>query len=134
MTDRKLQAALVAAFVWAAAMASPTGALAQETIRTGKAVPESIAFIPLDVGVHSGIFKKHGLNVEITGFGGGGRVQQAMAADSIDVGIGSGSEMAYIEKGSPVKAVAMVIGPPVYLVMLVRPDSPMKTVPDLKGR
>ncbi len=73
-------------------------------------------------------------NVEITAFGGGARLQQAMAADSIDLGLGSGPEMAYIEKGAPVNSVAMVVGPPVYLVLLVRPDSPIKTVSDLKGR
>jgi ABC-type nitrate/sulfonate/bicarbonate transport system substrate-binding protein len=74
-------------------------ALEPRWLRAGKAVPESIAFIPLDVGVQGGIFKKHGLNVEITAFGGGARLQQAMAADSIDVRLGSGPEMAYIEKG-----------------------------------
>jgi NitT/TauT family transport system substrate-binding protein len=131
---REPKALLVAAFTWAASMASPSAALSQETLRAGKAVPESIAFIPLDVGMQSGIFKKHGLNVEITAFGGGARLQQAMAADSIDVGLGSGPEMAYIEKGAPVKAVAMVVGPPVYLVLLVRPDSPIKTVAELKGK
>jgi ABC-type nitrate/sulfonate/bicarbonate transport system substrate-binding protein len=138
MTAKNPKAALVAALTlaasWAASMASPTPAVSQEMLRAGKAVPESIAFIPLDVGVKSGIFKKHGLNVEITAFGGGARLQQAMAADSIDVGLGSGPEMAYIEKGSPVKAVAMVVGPPIYLVLLVRPDSPINAVADLKGR
>jgi NitT/TauT family transport system substrate-binding protein len=134
----RAKAALIAAstlaFTWAAAIASPTPAVSQELLRAGKAVPESFAFIPLDVGVQSGTFKKHGLNVEITAFGGGARLQQAMAADSIDVGLGSGPEMAYIEKGAPVKSVAMVVGPPVYLVLLVRRDSPIKAVSDLKGR
>ena len=134
MMARKPKAALVAALTWMTCAASPTPAVSQETLRAGKAVPESFAFIPLDVGLQSGIFKKHGLNVEITAFGGGARLQQAMAADSIDVGLGSGPEMAYIEKGSPVRAVAMVVGPPIYLVLLVRPDSPIKSVADLKGR
>jgi ABC-type nitrate/sulfonate/bicarbonate transport system substrate-binding protein len=131
---RNPKAALLAALAWMTCVTSPTPAVSQETLRAGKAVPESFAFIPLDVGVQNGIFKKHGLNVEITAFGGGARLQQAMAADSIDVGLGSGPEMAYIEKGAPVKAVAMVVGPPVYLVLLVRPDSPIKTIADLKGR
>jgi NitT/TauT family transport system substrate-binding protein len=134
MTARNPKAALVAALAWMTCVASPTPAVSQETLRAGKAVPESFAFIPLDVGVQSGIFKKHGLNVEITAFGGGARLQQAMAAESIDVGLGSGPEMAYIEKGVPVKAVAMVVGPPVYLVLLVRPDSQIKAITDLKGR
>jgi NitT/TauT family transport system substrate-binding protein len=131
---RRREAALVAALAWMTCVASPAPAVSQETLRAGKAVPESFAFIPLDVGVQSGIFMRHGLNVEITAFGGGARLQQAMVADSIDIGLGSGPEMAYIEKGSPVRAVAMVVGPPAYLVLLVRPDSPIKTVTDLKGR
>jgi ABC-type nitrate/sulfonate/bicarbonate transport system substrate-binding protein len=131
---RNPKVALVAALTWMTCAASPTPAVAQETLRAGKAVPEAFAFIPLDVGVQNGIFKKHGLNIEITAFGGGARLQQAMAADSIDVGLGSGPEMAFIEKGAPVKAVAMVVGPPVYLVLLVRPDSPIKTIADLKSK
>jgi NitT/TauT family transport system substrate-binding protein len=134
MMARNLKAALVAALAWMTCIALPTPAASQETLRAGKAVPEAFAFIPLDVGVQNGIFKKHGLDVEITAFGGGARLQQAMAADSIDIGLGSGPEMAYIEKGVPVKAVAMVVGPPIYLVLLVRPDSPMKAIADLKGR
>jgi len=98
MKANRSKAALVTVFMVAIAVASPTAAVSQELLRAGKAVPESIAFIPLDVGVQNGLFKKHGLNVEITAFGGGARLQQAMAADSIDVGLGSGPEMAYIEK------------------------------------
>jgi len=131
---RNPKVALVAALMWVSCAASPPPAASQETLRAGKAVPEAFAFIPLDVGVQNGIFKKHGLNIEITAFGGGARLQQAMAADSIDVGLGSGPEMAFIDKGAPVKAVAMVVGPPVYLVLLLRPDSPIKTIADLKGK
>jgi len=56
-------------------------ASAQEELRVGKAVAESFAFVPLDVGVRPGIFKQHGLDIEITAFGGGARLQQAMAED-----------------------------------------------------
>ena len=125
---------IAALILLAGAATAPRIAAAQDTLHTGKAVPESIAFVPLDVGVQGGIFKKHGLDVDITAFGGGAKLQQAMAAESIDLGLGSGPEMAYIEKGAPVKAVAMIVGPPLYLVLLVRPDSPIKTVADLKGR
>jgi ABC-type nitrate/sulfonate/bicarbonate transport system substrate-binding protein len=56
-----------------------------------------------------------------------------MAADSIDVGIGSGPAMAFIAKGSPVKAIAAMAGPPLLLAIVVRPDGP-KTAADLKGK
>jgi ABC-type nitrate/sulfonate/bicarbonate transport system substrate-binding protein len=54
-----------------------------------------------------------------------------MAADSIDVGVSAGPELALVDKGAPVKGVAMPFGPPVYLVLLVRPDDEIKTVADL---
>jgi len=45
------------------------GASAQDKLRVGKAVAEAFAFLPLDVGVRQGIFKRHGLDVEIIAFG-----------------------------------------------------------------
>ena len=57
-----------------------------------------------------------------------------MAADSLDIGVSAGPELALVEKGAPVKGVAMPFGPPVYLVMLVRPDSTSRSAADLKGR
>jgi len=109
-------------------------ATAQEKLRVGKAVAESFAFIPLDVGLRHGLFKKHGVDIEITAFGGGARLQQAMAADGLDIGVSAGPELALVEKGAPVKGVAMPFGPPVYLVILIRPDSDIKSAADLKGR
>jgi NitT/TauT family transport system substrate-binding protein len=41
--------------------------------------------------------------------------------------------MAFIAKGSPVKAIAAMAGPPLLLAIVVRPDGP-KTVADLKGK
>src|SRR5262245_42037816 len=109
-------------------------ASAQEKLRVGKAVAEAFAFLPLDVGVREGIFRRHGLDVEITSFGGGARLQQALAADSIDIGVSAGPELALLERGAPVKGVAMPFGPPVYLMLLVRADGPVRTAADLKGR
>lgn len=118
----------------AAALLAGSQAWAQEKLRVGKAVAEAFAFLPLDVGQRQGIFKRHGLDIEITAFGGGARLQQAMAADGIDIGVSSGPELALVERGAPVKGVAMPFGPPVYLVLLVRPGDAIKAVADLKGR
>jgi ABC-type nitrate/sulfonate/bicarbonate transport system substrate-binding protein len=41
--------------------------------------------------------------------------------------------MAFIMKGSPVKAIAAMAGPPLLLTLIVLPDGP-KTVADLKGK
>jgi ABC-type nitrate/sulfonate/bicarbonate transport system substrate-binding protein len=89
--------------------------------------------VPLDVGIQEGIFKKYGLDVEASAFTGDAKLQQAMAADSIDVALGSGPGMAFIVKGSPVKAIAAMAGPPLLLAIVVRPDG-AKTIADLKGK
>ncbi len=52
-------------------------------------------------GIEVGIFKKHGLDVESSDFGGGPRVQQALTAGALDIAIGSGPELALIVKGAP---------------------------------
>lgn len=107
--------------------------LAAEKVRVGKAVPEAFSFVPLDVGMKQGIFARHGLDVEEIAFAGDARMQQAAAAGSIEFLLGGGPAMAFIVKGSPVKAVAAMAGPPLLLAIAVRPDGP-KTVADLKGK
>ena len=107
---------------------------AADTLRVGKAGRDAFSFVPADVGVQTGIFKKHGLDLEISSFGGDARVQQAMAADGIDVGLGSGPGLAFIVKGSPVKGIAAMAGPPLLFALMARSDDSVKTVDDLKGR
>ena len=105
-----------------------------ELLRVGKAVPEAFSFVPLDVGMHFGFFKKYGIQIENSAYGGGGKLQQALTADSVDIGLGSSPEMAGIVKGVPVKAVAAAAGRPFLIALMVRPDGTIKTVDDLKGR
>jgi ABC-type nitrate/sulfonate/bicarbonate transport system substrate-binding protein len=57
-----------------------------------------------------------------------------MAADDIDVALGSGPALAFIVKGSPVKGIAAMAGPPLLFALMVRADDSVKTVDDLKGR
>ncbi|GEM_PF-162394 len=119
--------------VFAAVLMLGGHAKAGEPLRVGKAVPEAFSFVPLDIGIEEGIFTKNALDVRPTAFAGDAKLQQAMAADGIDVALGSGPGMAFIVKGSPVKAIAAMAGPPLLLAIVVRPDGP-KTVDDLKGR
>jgi NitT/TauT family transport system substrate-binding protein len=106
---------------------------AADKLRVGKAVAEAFSFVPPDVGMRNGIFQKNNVEVETTAFTGDARMQQAMAADSIDIALGSGPAMAFIAKGAPIKGVAAMAGPPLLLAIVVRPDGP-KTVADLKGK
>jgi NitT/TauT family transport system substrate-binding protein len=123
--------ALLAAVLISACALEPS--LADETLRVGKAVPESFAFVPLDVGMREGLFKHNGIAIEEIAFAGDAKLQQAMAANSLDIALGSGPAMAFIAKGSPTKAVAAMAGPPLDLTIVVRPDGP-KSAADLKGK
>jgi ABC-type nitrate/sulfonate/bicarbonate transport system substrate-binding protein len=105
-----------------------------ETLRVGKAGREAFSFVPVDVGARTDIFKKHNLDLEISSLAGDARIQQAMAADAIDVALGSGPGLAFIVKGSPVKGIAAMAGPPLLFALVVRADDSVKTVDDLKGR
>src|SRR5437763_12271220 len=114
-------------------MAAPRSGVA-DMLRVGKAGREASSFVPVDVGAQTGIFKKHGLDLEISSFGGDARIQQAMAADGIDVALGSGPGLAFIVKGSPIKGIAAMAGPPLLFALMVRTDDPVQTVADLKGK
>jgi ABC-type nitrate/sulfonate/bicarbonate transport system substrate-binding protein len=127
MARAMLGAAAVAIAMWML----PAGAA--EKLRVGKAVPEAFSFVPLDVGMRKGIFARHGIETESIAFAGDARMQQAMAANSLDIALGSGPAMAFITKGAPIKAVAAMAGPPLLLAIVVRPDGP-KAVADLKGK
>jgi ABC-type nitrate/sulfonate/bicarbonate transport system substrate-binding protein len=83
--------------------------------------------------MRKGFFAKHGLEIESIAFAGDARMQQAMASDSLDIALGSGPAMAFIMKGSPIKGVAAMAGPPLLLAIVVRPDGP-KSASELKGK
>jgi NitT/TauT family transport system substrate-binding protein len=111
-----------------------THAHAAELLHIGNAGRESFSFTPANIGQEVGIFAKHGLDLDIAGFGGDAKLQQAMAAGATDIGLGSGPGLAFIAKGAPVKGIAAIAGPPLIFAMVVRGDGTIKTVDDLKGR
>src|SRR5262245_9955733 len=102
-------------------------------LRVGKAVPEAFSFTPVDIGARTGIFARHGLDVESIAFQGDARMQQAAAAGSIDILVGSGPAMAFIVKGAPIKGVAAMAGPPLLMCIVARPDG-ARSAADLKGK
>ena len=110
-----------------------TPAVAAEKLRVGKAVAFAWTFTPIEVGIQTGQFAKQGIELEVSAFGGDAKMQQALTANSIDIGIGSGPGMAFMAKGVPAKAVAAMAGVPRNMAVMVKYDLPIKTVDDLKG-
>jgi ABC-type amino acid transport substrate-binding protein len=106
---------------------------AQETLRVGRAIANSWSFVPLDVGMAAGIFARHGLAIESVSFTGSARLQQGMAARSIDIGLSSGPELAMVAKGAPVIAVGAIVLSP-RMTITVGAKGPIRRAEDLRGK
>jgi ABC-type nitrate/sulfonate/bicarbonate transport system substrate-binding protein len=111
-----------------------TPAFALDTIRLGKAVPNSFAFAATEVGIDAGIFAKEGLDIAVSSFRGDAQLQQGLAAGSLDIGLGSGPGLGFRVKGAPVIGVAAMYGAPSNLALLVPAKSPLRSAADLKGK
>jgi ABC-type nitrate/sulfonate/bicarbonate transport system substrate-binding protein len=103
-------------------------------VRLGKAVPNSFAFGATEVGIEAKIFEGEGIEVTVASFRGDAQLQQALAAGSLDVGLGSGPGLGFRVKGAPSIGVAAMYGPPANLALVISPKSPVKSVADLKGK
>src|SRR5712671_7769855 len=127
-------ASLWLALTVGAASSGGADAQAQTKIRLGKAQAQNFAFLAADIGLAAGIFKKHGIDLEIANFGGDARLVQAITANAIDFALGGGPTIAFEVKGAPMLAVAAMADRPRTIMMVVAKDGPVKTEDDLKGR
>jgi ABC-type nitrate/sulfonate/bicarbonate transport system substrate-binding protein len=118
----------------AALLATAPRVSADEALKVGKSVPQAFGFTPLNVGIEKGMFKKHGIDVEAVDFGGAPRLAQGLISNAVDMGLGSGPDMANIVKGATIKAVGASAGAPMELTITVGTKSNINTVADLKGR
>ena len=119
--------AMIAAF-GAAAVAAP------EKLRIG--TPEAVGFnfYMLDAGIDLGIYRKLDLDIQRIDLEGGAKLHQAMVSGAIDIALGGGTDLLFVAKGSPEKAVGVLGNAPANLSILVLGDSPIRTIADLKGK
>lgn len=122
-------AGLIGALSVAAGAAS-----AADKLRVGKPEATGFDFAVVEVGIEKGIFARNDIEVENIAFGGAAREQQALAAGSLDIALGSGLEMAMIVKGAPEKGVAAMYGAPMNMCVIVLPNSPITDPAQLKGK
>lgn len=89
-----------------------------------------------EVGQRLGIFKKHGLELEVLWTQGSGETQQALIANSIDVGISLGtlSILGAFSKGAPVRVIGSEMTGAADLFWYVKADSPIKSLKDAEGK
>ena len=111
-------------------------AVAQDTLRI--AVPQRGAWdtaVP-ELGQRCGIFKKHGLTLELLYTQGGPESIQAVISGSMDmsVGVGISAAIGTYAKGAPIRIIGSeMIGSP-DLYWYVKPESPVRSVADFAGK
>jgi NitT/TauT family transport system substrate-binding protein len=117
-----------------AALLAAASAAGAETLRVGNPSPQAFSFLPIDVALDQGIFRKHGIEIEKVNLSGSAKLHQAMVAGALDIALGAGTDIGFLVKGAPEIAVAAMAGPPLLLGVVVPYASPLKTADDLKGK
>jgi NitT/TauT family transport system substrate-binding protein len=89
-----------------------------------------------ELGQRAGIFKRHDLTLDLLYTQGSGETQQAVIAESVDIGIAAGTmgAMSAFAKGAPVRVIGAETTGASDLYWYVRADSPVKTIKDFDGR
>jgi NitT/TauT family transport system substrate-binding protein len=136
MTARsKTRASLIAIAALVVALSGiGSRAAAAETVRVGTSAIGSYIFELLDVGSGAGIFAKHGIKLERTDFAGGGQLAQGISAGAVDIALSGSTDLVFIAKGMPARAVTMVSAPPVDFAIMVRADGEIIKPEQLKEK
>src|SRR5262245_5315087 len=111
-------------------------ALAQDTLRLAVGQRGLWDTSISDVGQRAGIFKKHGLSLEILYTQGSGETQQAVIAGSVEIAVSVGimGVLSAYSKGAPVRIIGSEMTGAGDLFWYVKADSPIKTLRDCNGR
>lgn len=89
-----------------------------------------------EIGQRAGIFKKHGLVLELLYTQGGGETQQAVISGSVEIGVAAGimGVLSAYSKGAPVRIIGAETTGAQDLFWYVKADSPIKTLKDTEGK
>jgi len=89
-----------------------------------------------EVGQRAGIFKKHGLELEIVYTQGAGETQQAVISGSVNIGVAAGvmGVLSAYSKGAPVRVIGAETTGANDLYWYVKADSPIKSLKDTEGK
>jgi NitT/TauT family transport system substrate-binding protein len=119
-----------------ATMATGSAVFAQDTLRLTVGQRGLWDTSISDVGQRAGIFKKHGVTLDILYTQGSGETQQAVFAGSVDIGVSVGvmGALAGYSKGAPVRIIGNEITGAGDVYWYVKSDSPIKTIKDFDGK
>ncbi len=128
--------ALVGAAVAVALSLIHHGAIAQDQLKLAvgaRGVGET--FVP-ELGQNAGIFKKHGLALDIFYTQGGGETIQVVISNAAHIGVAIGflGTIGAFAKGAPVRIIGSTFTGGNQLFWYVRADSPIKSLKDAAGK
>lgn len=103
-------------------------------VRVGTSSAQAFNFMPLPLGIELGYFQKSGLDVQVIALAGSAKLHQAMTAGAIDLGLGAGTDIAFLVKGAPELAVGAIALTPAQFGITVPYDSPVHSLAQLKGK
>jgi NitT/TauT family transport system substrate-binding protein len=88
------------------------------------------------LGQQAGIFKKHGIVLDILYTQGAGETQQAVLSGSVDIGVATGimGALSAFSKGAPIRIIGAETTGAGDLYWYVKSDSPIKTLKDTEGK
>jgi len=132
MRSRRIALALaLAAFIGIAQPAS-----AEDTVKLAVGQRGNWDTSVSEVGQRAGIFKKHGLTLEIVYTQGAGETQQAVISGGVDLGIAAGvmGVLGAYSKGAPVRIIGAETTGANDLYWYVKSDSPIKSLKDTDGK
>ena len=92
-------------------------------------------FVP-ELGQNAGIFKKHGLTLDVLYTQGGGETQQIVVSNSAQIGIANGflGTLGAFAKGAPLRVIGSTFTGGSQLFWYVRVDSPIRSLKDTAGK
>ena len=127
---------LRSAFAALALAAVALSASAQDTLKLAVGQRGNWDTSVAEVGQRAGIFKKHGLVLEILYTQGAGETQQAVLSGSVDIGVATGvmGVMSAYSKGAPIRIIAAETTGAADLYWYVPSNSPIKSLKDTEGK
>ena len=123
-------AAIAGALIAGAAIPASAGT----PLNVGNSSGPAFNFLPLVLGIQQNIYARNGVDVTEIDFGGSSKLHQAMMADAIDLGLGAGTDVAFLVKGAPEIGVGAIAITPALFGAIVPYDSSVHTLADLKGK
>ena len=124
------------AAILAAASLFANAASAEDTVKLAVGQRGNWDTSVSEIGQRAGIFKKHGLVLDIVYTQGAGETQQAVISGSVDLGIAAGvmGVLSAYSKGAPVRVISAETTGAGDLYWYVKADSPIKSMKDTDGK